>query len=236
MTIDTLIICPCHGINMDPSRPSVHASWCGLYNYEEEGALLTEHNKVSVAMAQAQSQSLLVYSGNATSIDAGDRSEAQSYLEIAERGGWWGCVDVANRAHVEEYALDSLHNIVLSISEFARRLGYFPDRIIIVGWAFKAERFSNHIRALSWYREFTYVSINNPPKENGVLAAALAGEQQKRLALLRDPFLRGRKWTQQREARNIFAHNESYSKDVPAVEPFLRFLNGEGAYIQPPWN
>jgi len=229
-------MCPGHGVNIDPSKSQCHSSWYGLYNYPEEASLLTEHNKVAVAMAAAQNNSLLVYSGSATSSDAGDRSEASSYMDIAAYENWWGAQDVGNRAFTERYALDSLQNMVYSLGEYRRRLGYYPERFIVVGWAFKAERYLMHARDIAWCRDFIYVRINNPPEENGILSSALAGESQKRLALISDPYLRGYKWTCQRETRNPFCYEEPYSQDVPELAPFINFLKGKGGYVEPPWN
>lgn len=236
MNINTLIMCPGHGVNIDPSRPQCYSSWRGLYDYPGEASLLLEHNKVAVAMAAAQSNSLLIYSGGATSSEAGDQSEALSYMDVAAHAGWWGCIDVANRAHAEDFALDSLYNMVFSIGEYARRLGKYPERFIVVGWKFKAERYLMHARAITWCREFIYVGINNPPEADGSLAAAISGERQKRQALIRDPFLKAHKWELQRESRNIYCHEEPYSEDVPAMAPFINFLKGKGGYVEPPWN
>lgn len=236
MRIHTLIVCPGHGVNINPSVPHVHASWCGLYKYPEEPILLVEHIKVAVAMAAAQNNSLLVFSGGNTSSDAGDRSEARSYMDIASHAGWWGAPEVANRSQLDEDSRDSRDNIVYSLAEFKRLLGVFPNRVVVCGFAFKAERYLMHMRANGWCREFMYMKINNPPVSNGVLKAALDGEEQKRLALVSDPHLLGYKWVRQREERNPFCRSESYSEDVPDLAPFLKFLKGKSGYVKPPWN
>ena len=78
-----LLICPGHGVNVDPSRPTVHKAWVGIYDYPEEPNLFLQHCSAAVAMAAANPQSRLVFTGGDTREAAGRIAEAESYSLIA---------------------------------------------------------------------------------------------------------------------------------------------------------
>jgi hypothetical protein len=227
-------MCPGHGINKNPHRPEVHESWVGIFDYPEEASLLTQHCAAAVSMAAASSDGILVFSGGDTREPAGRLSEGESYRAIAVAAKWWGVSEVERRTLVEGHARCSRDNLVYSIARFYEAVGNLPNRIVVVGWEFKRDRFLMHREAIRWRGAFSYVGINNPPA-GAALEMALSGEARKREAMRHDPLLLGPKWAQQRRQRNPFMTVEPYSAAMPDFAPYLRYLNGPGEPVDPVW-
>ena len=113
----TVVVAPGHGVVRTPERPLEQRSWVGLYPYPEEAELLFEHCRTAVAMVVSDPGARLVFTGGPTQRAAGPVSEAAGYREMARAAGWWGCPEVEGRTLVEEYATDSLQNLVFAIIE-----------------------------------------------------------------------------------------------------------------------
>lgn len=85
-----------------------------------------------------------------------EKSEARSYLDLAEENDFWGLLsgDERERIVLEEQALDSLGNLVFSVTAFWKRTGTWPERITVVSHGFKRERILGlHVAAMRWPRE-----------------------------------------------------------------------------------
>lgn len=94
---------------------------------------------------------LLVFSGGFTRTEAGARSEAGSYWQVADALGWFGMEAVSERALLEDRARDSFENLLFSICRFRQFAGVYPQKITIVSYNFKRERFvSAHAAALGF--------------------------------------------------------------------------------------
>ncbi|WFD34532.1 hypothetical protein MCUN1_001373 [Malassezia cuniculi] len=75
------------------------------------------------------------------------------------------------RMTTEDYARDSFENLLFSIARFREFSGRYPERITVVGYGYKKERFVQlHARAVRWPRSrlladnsapFTYVGIDD---------------------------------------------------------------------------
>lgn len=75
------------------------------------------------------------------------------------------------RMTTEDYALDSYENLLYSIARFYEFTGDYPQKITVVGYNFKKDRFLNlHTHALRWptskllpdgSRAFSYVGIDD---------------------------------------------------------------------------
>jgi hypothetical protein len=135
---------------------------------------------------------------------------------------------------VEGHARCSRDNLIYSIARFYEAMRNLPNRIVVVGWEFKRERFLMHRQAIQWTGDFCYVGINNPPAGQA-LEMALSGEARKRKAMKEDPLLLGPEWAEQRLRRNPFMTVEPYSAAVPAFAAYLRYLNGQGEPVDPVW-
>lgn len=79
---------------------------------------------MELASNGSEKDALVVFSGGETRADAGARSEAAGYLELAEEhlgNNGWG--DVKGRAVSEDHAADSWENLVFSICRFYEIVG-----------------------------------------------------------------------------------------------------------------
>ncbi len=141
-----------------------------------------EHIWRGVREAARDASALLVFSGGQTRAEAGPRSEAYGYWQVARQHRWWGHSDVGQRTVNEEFARDSLENLLFSICRFQLQVGRRPEQVTVVGWAFKAERFEQHRRALS-LPGLQYIGVNDPDD----IDAARAGEARTREAFAADP-------------------------------------------------
>ncbi len=231
-----LIIVPGHGVCKkgftSPDLATLDSSWVGIF--PGEGRFYVGHCQKGVALASENTNSLLVFSGGQTREDAGKRSEAESYFEIARDHGWWEESSVADRAVTEEYARDSLENLLFSIAVFKQQTGRWPEKVTVVGWIFKERRYDLHRQALKWPKsKFVYVGVNNPVGEG--LKKALAGEKKKVDSVANDMFLTGSEWVSQREQRDPFRRKHPYANVDQTLKSFFDFLDGSRFAGSFPW-
>ncbi len=231
-----LIIVPGHGVCKKgftaPDVAALDASWVGIF--PGEGPFYVEHAKIGVRLAADNPNGLLVFSGGQTREDAGRRSEAESYWEIADAAGWWGAIGVKNRALTEDYARDSFENLLFSLLRFKKETGAWPKKVTVCGWKFKEKRYSLHRQALKWPKQkFTYVGVNDPMDEE--LPKALAGEKTKVESVTRDLFLVGPEWVAQRELRNPFHRQHEYRGVDGGIDALFDFLDRNTFIGRLPW-
>ena len=138
-----LIVVPGHGVCKqgctNPDAVRFDSSWVGIF--PGEGPFLAEHAKRGVYLAARTEESLLVFSGGQTRENAGRRSEAESYREIAEAAGWWGLPSVSSRIILEEYARESFENLLFAVALFKKETDHWPMKVTICGWRFKERRY-----------------------------------------------------------------------------------------------
>ncbi len=157
----------------------------------------------------ASAASLLLFSGGPTQAAAGERTEAESYLESVASRGWWGNPEVAERAFTGNYARDSFENLLFSIMRFQELNGAWPDLVTVCGWRFKAERLDLHRRAIQRpLNQYEYIGVNNPPA--GTLNLALHDEAVLVKSVRRDPLLAGPEFIRKRAARNPLGRRRPY--------------------------
>lgn len=123
----------------------------------------------SVALANHDRSSMLLFSGGVTRPEYPTQSEAQSYLELA-LGSFQQDDSWRARAFTEDYALDSFQNLFFSIMRFhelAIAVGNtgrasWPTKITVVGFEMKQRRFVElHRHALRWPEDkFEYVGVD----------------------------------------------------------------------------
>lgn len=188
------------------------ASWMLLDFQKGEPKHYIRHVQRGVEVAAADPEALLIFSGGQSRIEAGPRSEAQSYFAIADLRGWWGCSDVAGRAITEEFARDSFENLLFGVCRFKEYTGAYPDHVTLVSWAFKAERFHLHCEAIRWPRSrFTYEGPNNPD----ALDQALRAEQNAIRNYAADPYSSSEMYVAKRVERNPFRRQHGYFTSCP---------------------
>jgi uncharacterized SAM-binding protein YcdF (DUF218 family) len=121
------------------------------------------------AINLASPTTLVAFSGGPTDASYPHLSEAQSYVNAFK--DWSRVLGLKlpevvekNQVILEEHATDSYQNVLFSILEFRRRIGYYPTDLTIVTHAFKNERFLQlHAKALKWPKEKVKVLGLNPP-------------------------------------------------------------------------
>lgn len=63
------------------------------------------------------------------------------------------------RAHSEEYARDSYENVLFSLCRFFEITGRYPEKVTVIGFAFKEKRFKDlHRKAVRFPKE-RYVPV-----------------------------------------------------------------------------
>ena len=105
---DHLIVVAGHAVYVGADRSDgaldSAESWY-LEDYQRDQlATMLEHIAMGVRLAAEDNNSILLFSGGQTRARAGPRSEALSYWEAAEARGWFGHVDVRERAQLEDQA------------------------------------------------------------------------------------------------------------------------------------
>ena len=142
---DHLVVVAGHAVTMAESLDGVDAldsSWY-LLDYQRRAdvpSALVKHIEEGVRITARDPKSVLVFSGGQTRRDAGPRSEGQSYWHVAEHFDWWG-TGAGARATTEEYARDSLENVLFAACRFKEVVGRYPKRVTVVSYDFKRRRF-----------------------------------------------------------------------------------------------
>jgi DUF218 domain-containing protein len=198
-----------------------------------EPPLLIQHVRRGVELAAADPGAGLVFSGGCTRAAAGPRSEAESYCQVAKRLRWWQRPEVSARTWTEDHARDSLENCLFGLARFRELTGRYPDRVIVVGWAFKARRFSLHARALRFPADrFTYEGVNDPVDAE----AAVRGEGSVLEAFTRDPYAAHGDLAKKRLDRDPFNRPPPYASTCPELADLLRHT-GPDIFPGPvPWS
>lgn len=231
-----MVIGPGHAIPI-PGRtasPDIlnDSSWLG--GFKDEGLLYFKHVEATVNVAATRPGAVAVFSGGQTREIAGRRSEAQGYWEVGRDNGWFGHPNVGEQALREEFARDSLENLIFSLVLFFQKHGTWPERIVVVGWEFKRERYDLHRRAIKWPKDaFEYVGVNNP--EGKAMEIAVDGEKRKLDAVRSDPFLAGPEWAGQREFRDPFQRGNPYRGVHPSLDALFDIMDTHALRAKMPW-
>jgi hypothetical protein len=227
--LTTLVLVAGHAVytGADFQKPSADDNWYLQGFQRGEPPFYIEHIRYAVDLAASDPRSLLLFSGGQTRLEAGPRSEAQSYWLIANHFGWWQRVSVSVRATTEEYARDSFENVLFGICRFKECTRRYPELIHVVSWAFKEERFESHRAAVRWADSsaaYRFHGVNNPVDLDG----ARKGEAEA-LALFRDdPFGTEGKLAQKRIERNPFARHHPYFDSCLDLAGLLKHTTANG--------
>ena len=195
------------------------SSWY-LLDYQRRAdvpSALVKHIEEGVRITARDPKSVLVFSGGQTRRDAGPRSEGQSYWHVAEHFDWWG-TGAGARATTEEYARDSLENVLFAACRFQEVVGRYPKRVTVVSYDFKRRRFVELLGpALHLPLEFVGVA----PGGRFDAQSAARGEAKAAEAFERDPYGCEGELASKRTARNPFRRREGYGASCPALRPLL---------------
>lgn len=165
--------------------PASDNSWFLRVFQRGEPPFYIEHIRNGVDFAADDPKALLVFSGGQTRYEAGPKSEAQSYWMVADHFNWWWRADVRLRATTEEFARDSFENLLFSICRFYECCATYPQKVTVVSWGFKKERFELHRKAIHFPKSrFIFKGVNNPVD----LDSAMQGESDAVKLLRHDPY------------------------------------------------
>ncbi|HEC93730.1 MAG TPA: NAD-dependent epimerase/dehydratase family protein, partial [Candidatus Atribacteria bacterium] len=111
----------------------------------------------------------------------------------------------------------------------------YPERVTVVGWKFKKERFILHAEGLGIENNFNYMGVNNPEGES--LKKAIEGEKKKLKKAKKDSLLRGEEWQGQREKRDPFKRpipsfiKEGFDKRVYDIREFYIYKKSSSSAL-----
>lgn len=201
-------------------------------------ATFLKHIQKGVEIAANDSSSLLIFSGGQTRGGAGPRSEGLTYWMAAESSSWYGHDPVRNRSLAEEYARDSLENLLFSVCRFHQVVGRYPRLIKVVSFGFKRIRFTDiHRKALRFpAHRFEFYGID--PDGTDGMRGLTAGERARAMGpFAGDPYgCHTSVLSEKKEIRNPYLRYHPYPQGCPDLAPLFRHC-GRSVYGGPlPWD
>ncbi|CUA66832.1 putative protein C57A10,07 [Schizosaccharomyces pombe 972h-] [Rhizoctonia solani] len=181
------------------------------------------HIAKGAELALADKNSLLVFSGGQTRKST-HLTEAQSYLSLAFAARLLPSTPSGTfvRATTEDFALDSYQNLIFSIARFRERTGRYPDRVTVVGFGVKKQRFEKlHARAIKWpVRAFSYVGVDVADQDD--FEVAQDGEHKNGfIPYMRDLYGCHDFLAAKRRLRNTAARFHPYHSSAPELADLL---------------
>lgn len=242
--LTTLIMVAGHAIytgqSWEPEAIANEDNW--ILEDFQKGQVKTfmKHIERGVELAANDSSSLLLFSGGQTRQNAGPRSEGATYWMVANANGWYGHAahGVADRTLSEEYARDSLENLLFSICRFNQVVGRYPHNIDVVSFGFKRLRFIDvHRKALRFpTSRFRFHGID-PDGTEGMRSLSAKERSQAMGPFAGDPYgcntpvLSGKK-----TERNPYIRYHPYPQGCPELAPLFRHCS-RSVYSGPlPWD
>jgi hypothetical protein len=215
--IKRAIICAGHAVYIGGDA-SLDSSWILQPFQSGEPAFYLEHLRRAVDLTAQDESALLILSGGQTRAEAGLKSEAQGYFEVAEQLLWFGHPEVRERTLLEDFSRDSFENLLFGICRFKESTGVYPRYVTLVSWAFKKDRFDFHRDTIGWPADgFVFEGVGSPPD----LDAALRGEQRAAAEFRRDPLGQGPVLAAKRKQRNPFQRQHNFHSTCPEYARFL---------------
>jgi len=228
--LNHLILITGHGVFTGGDTLTADSSWHIQPFQKGEPPYFLEHIRIGIELASRDPSGAIVFSGGQTK--QVPISEGQSYYEAAKRMNWLFMSSAAARATTEEFARDSFENLLFSICRFREFAGRYPEKISVVSWEFKRERFEFHREALGFpHAQFEFIGPNNP--EN--LAEALAGEAKVLADFKADPYGVGPALSRKRTDRNPGSRQHGYERSCPELADLLLYSSSR-LFDEPlPW-
>lgn len=154
-----LVMVPCHGVHVFNGNVLDDASGWLLYS-PVQFPVIRNHITQALAQLDIDPHSLLLFSGASTRAEV-PASEAFSYYQLAAQHH---NMKHHQRVHLEENALDSFENLLMSLCRFKELTGAYPERVTVVGFEFKKRRFVElHRHAIGYPMDrFKYIGIDDP--------------------------------------------------------------------------
>lgn len=234
MSLDHLVIVPCHGIWQGGVNGDDRNEWV-LAPFQIEGEdhlCFKQHLLQAFDITKSQSNSLMIISGGKTKADT-PLSEAHSYYQLLVN--IVGKNETLARVKLEEYAKDSFENVLFLFCRFFEVAGRYPDKVTIVGFEFKRYRFlMNHLQYAMNFPLTKAVYIGNSPTPSEARKDEYFKElHQSEYAHAirhfeidfygrRDPLLK------KKISRNPYDEHHSYIVSNPLLAEFLLAIETDG--------
>lgn len=218
-----LILLPGHAIQWctDVGKSPKDESCWYLQSFQKgQVPLFLEHIRRAIEEAANDPKSLLIFSGGQTRPGVGLRTEAHSYFSAAEAMGFFADFDGTNvydRSVSEDFAKDSLENLMFSVCRFKEIVGHYPRKITVVGFPFKGPRFVElHRKAINFPLEnFKYIGVEvRGYKQSHIVDGAYADFKN-------DLYGCGDKLKEKRASRNPYHHFHAYKESCPDMTNYL---------------
>lgn len=197
-----------------------------------------KHIQYGVEIAANDSSALLLFSGGQTRGSAGPRSEGMTYWLVADAEDWYGKETVRNRALAEEYARDSMENLLFSICRFKQVVGRYPHIIKVISFGFKEVRFLDvHRKALRFPRHrFEFYGVD-PDGSDGMRGLSAGERAQAMGPFVGDPYgCNAPVLSSKKETRNPYMRYHPYPQGCPELAGLFSFC-GRSIYTGPlPWD
>lgn len=213
--------------------PAEEDSWYLRPYQRGEQRYYLEHARRAVELTAADPEALLIFSGCYAPAETGPLNEGAGYWMAAAHYGWWGRPAVRERSTIEDFSLDSFHNLLYSVCRFREFTGAYPRRITVAGWGFKRERFTDLHRAAIRFPadRFAYECVNDPADVEG----SAKHEAVTRAAFLADPYGSSGDLDAKRRERDPLRRQHGYAASCPELAELLRHA-GPGIFAGPlPW-
>lgn len=242
--LSTLVLVAGHAIftgsTWEPALLRDERNWALESFQKGQVSTFLKHIQKGVEIAANDSSALLVFSGGQTRGGAGPRSEGLTYWMAAEAAGWYGheAEGVKNRSFAEEYARDSLENLLFSICRFSQVVGRYPRTIKVVSFGFKRIRFVDiHRKAMRFpAHRFEFYGID--PDGTDGMHSLTAGERARAMGpFAQDPYgCHTSVLSDKKEIRNPYLRYHPYPQGCPELAPLFRYC-GRRVYEGPlPWD
>jgi hypothetical protein len=215
-----------------PSDPERDEPWV-LQSFQiGEPPLYIAHARRGVALLRTDPRALLIFSGGYTRREAGLRwSEAETYRAIAQHYEWWNAGAPKNelekldaRTATEDYSRDSFENLLFSICRFQQVTRRYPERVTLISWRFKRERFDLHRATIRFpVTRFVFEGFNDPIE----YSAALDGEAITLAEFRRNRYGSNGRIAEKRLTRNPFLREHDF-RFCPGLREFFAFIEDPG--------
>ena len=153
---------------------------------------ILRHVEEGSHIAATDPTSLLVFSGGQTRKSAGKISEAESYVKVGQANDWFGHgATIRHRIAKEEFARNSLENLMFPLCVFRSETGRYPEHITMIGFEHKRLRFEqNHAHQAMQIpsKSFTYVGVDGSGSHIVMQETGIIFEEKLRDAFRQDPY------------------------------------------------
>lgn len=218
-----LILLPGHAIQWCTEvgkSPTDESCWYLQSFQHGQVPLFLAHIRRAIEEAANDPKSLLIFSGGQTRPGVGLRTEAHSYFSAAEQLGYFADFDGTNvydRSVSEDFARDSLENVMYSVCRFKQIVGHYPRKITVVGFPFKSTRFVElHRKAINFPLEnFKYIGVEvEGMNQDSIVDHAHADFKN-------DMYGCGKKLMDKRMSRNPYNHFHAYKETCPDMAQYI---------------